>query len=918
MLRVLFAICGFLALAPAAQAGEYTVYSCRAEDSGRYTSWAASASSTHVTAYPDGCGSAGGGLVARAGVEAAGSLAAAFDAANWRFDAPPGASIAQVAISGRLYRASGGRWGVGLSNQAGTYHLGGISADAMVWDSAGYANVVTPGSSTLYFGVICASGSGCPTTSTGQAAWGYTRARADLYGARIRVSESSPPSISAVRGSLVSGSWVAGTASLAFDASDPVGIASQAYSAGSLSPSDQKSCDFSRAAPCPTSTGSQFSVDTRALPDGEQAVTLFATDSAGNRASWTGTAYVDNNSPGPPSQPVLQGLPASKWRSQNGFVLSYQNPARAGGAPLTSHDVQLCPSDPDGVVDPSACSLGNIPGAAGTDTVQAPAPGTFRMRVRVNDSLYAGAWGPWSEVLRFDDVAPGTPSALFPERWVNAAGATGGLEFTTNRARTPVSGVASYVVGGLAGGERSVAPAVGGTALLPYSLLAEGATTLTIRAISGSGVMTDPARQASGIVRKDTIPPSLSVTGAPGPGQSVSYPVSLTASAADPVSGMTGAPEDRPVTDGGYVSFTPAGAQPIRFRGESGRLSPGDGRQGIAIFASDVAGNLSQEVDVSYTQDTRMPGGGLLVPPAAAPSEIRFRVQEDCPGTATIQISESPGTWDALPTALDGGVAASRVPDAVMNAEAPYTLRALVTDCAGNSATLDRWADGPLAGQPVGQIKPPRRTRTSATASMRTPKRGASAASARPTVTGYVRGPDGRPLPGTRVFFQTQPRATGQPWKTVATAEASSTGKVSRSLSGPCSQLIRIAVPETALLAPSTSNVLRTTVRATSSISAKPSRLRNGRRVTLSGRLRGGFVPSRFEISLFGRAPGSRSWVPVRTPVAVSRSGRWSAAYRFTRTRARSLYRFRVRIPARPDYPFSRGYSPVRKVTVLP
>ncbi|MFM9126292.1 MAG: hypothetical protein ACKOTA_01750, partial [Solirubrobacterales bacterium] len=512
----------------------------------------------------------------------------------------------------------------------------------------------------------------------------------------------------------------------------------------------------------------------------------------------------------------------------------------------------------------------------------------------------------------------GTPSVVFPERWINAAAASGGLEISTSPAGTPVSGMASYVVGGLPGGERSITPAVGGTALLPYSLVAEGSTALTIRAVSGAGLITDPGRQATGTVRKDTIPPNLSVTGAPDPGQSVSYPVTLAASAADGVSGMAGAPANQPVTDGGYVSFTPAGAQAIRFRGDTGRVSPGDGRQSIAIFAADVAGNLSQETRVSYTQDTRVPAGGLLLPPTEAPSEIRFRVEEDCPGTATVQISESPGSWDSLPTTLDDGLAASRVPDGVMNAETPYTLRALVTDCAGNSATLDRWADGPLAGQPIGQIKPPRRTRTSASASMKTPKRGASAASARPTVTGYVRGPDGRPLAGIRVLFQTQPRATGQPWETVASAETSAAGKVSRSLPSPCSQLIRIAVPETALLAPSTSNVLRTTVRATSSISAKPSRLRNGRRVTLRGRVRGGFVPSRFEISLYGRAPGSRSWVPVRTPVAVSRSGRRSAAYRFTRTRARSLYRFRVRIPARPDYPFSSGYSSVRNVTVLP
>ena len=550
MRLALIAICGILAAAAPASAGEYTVYSCRADDAARNASWIASASSSHVTAYPDGCGSTGGGLVARAGVEGAGSLAPAFDAANWRFDAPTGASVTQVALSARLYRASGGRWGVGLSDQGGTYHLGGISSDLMAWESSGYTTITTPGSTTLFFGVICASGSGCTTTSTGQPDWGYSRARADLYGARVRVSESTPPAISGARGALLTGTWVGGTQGLAFDAADPVGVAGQSWAIASLGGSEAKSCDYTRPAPCPAATGSQFAIDTRGVPDGEQAVTLAATDSAGNRFTWTGTALIDNNTPGAPSQPVLEGLPASNWRPNNGFVLDYRNPSRAGGAPLTSHDVQTCPTDADGRVDTSTCSFSNVPGAPETDTVQLPRPGTFRTRVRVNDSLYAGAWSPWSEVLRFDDVAPGTPSVSFPARWINATSAAGGLEFSTGKSQTPVSGIARYLVGGIDGGERSVYPASSGTALLPYSLLGEGATSVTVRAVSGSGVVTESSLQAGGTVRKDTIAPSLNVTGAPAPGEKVDYEVTLSASASDSVSGMAAAPEDRPVSKG--------------------------------------------------------------------------------------------------------------------------------------------------------------------------------------------------------------------------------------------------------------------------------------------------------------------------------------------------------------------------------
>ena len=920
MRRALVAICGFLVAAPAASAGEYTVYACRADEAGRNASWNPIVNAKHLVAYPDGCGSTGDGLVARAGVESAGSQAAAFESAAWRFDAPSGASISKVFISARLYRASGGRWGVGLSNQAGSYLLGGISADALAWESEGYASVVTPGSSSLYFGILCASGAGCPTTSTGQANWGYTRARADLYGARVRVSESSPPAISGVRGALVSGSWVGGRQSVAFDSSDPVGVAGQSYSVAPLAASDAKPCDFARPAPCPTSSGSQFTIDTRGIPDGQQPLTLSAVDAAGNRATWTGTASVDNSAPGPPTPPSLQGLPASRWRSQNGFVLTYENPSRSGGAPLTSRDIQVCPSDAEGAVDLSACSLNGLAGTPGSDTVQLPRPGMFRVRVRVNDALYAGAWSAWSDVLRFDNTAPGTPSTSFPAGWVNAAGASAGLVFSIDPSRVPASGIASYVVDGLPGGARSFTPAVGGAAILPYSLLAEGSTPLTIRAVSGSGLMTQVSRQASGTIRKDTIPPALSVAGAPPSGEKVDFAVTLSANASDSISGMAPAPDNRPLTEGAYVSFAPAEGTQQRFRGASGSISPGDGRHSIGVFAADAAGNLSPETRVAYTQDTRVPTGGLLPAPADTPSMIRFRVSEACPGETGIEISTVPGAWQRLPTSLAGDVASSRVPEPVMSTESPYTLRAQVADCAGNRATLDRWAAGPMAGQPIGELTPPSRVRATVRASFRKPGKTMSGASSRRAVTveGSARVPDGRPLAGALIVFVTRPRSTGRAWRTLARVKSSRSGRVSRSISNEHSQSIRISVAETRLLAPATSNTLQTSVRATSSIAASPEKLRNGRRVTFGGRLGGGYVPSGFEVALYGRAPGSRSWVPVRTPIAVTRSGRWKAGYRFTRTWKRSRYAFRLRIPARPDYPFSAGYSPASVVTVVP
>lgn len=903
-----------------ARAGEYTVYSCQADDAGRNSSWSASATSVHVTAYSDGCGPGGGGLVARAGVEPAGSAAPAFDSATWRFEAPGGTAISQVSLAGRAYRAPGGRWGVGLSDQAGTYFVGGISSDAMAWDSSGWAAISTPGATTLYFGVLCANGTGCPTTSTGQASWGYARARADLLGARVRVVDESPPSINSVRGSLVGGYWVSGVAEVGFDSLDNTGTSRQAYSLAGLGREEAKACDYTRAAPCPTRTGSDFSVDTRSISDGERTVNLSSVDAAGNRASWSGTALIDNNPPEAPSQPQLQGTPASQWRAENSFTLVYSNPSRAGGAPLTSHDVQLCPVSAGGILDPSACDFTNRSGTPGIDTVSAPEPGRYRFRVRVNDALHSSAWSSWSDVLRFDDAEPGTPRVSFPSGWVNEQAAAGGLPLAPAAGPGgPVSGTSGFLVSRDASAEPAWVPATqAGTATYPYSSLPDGVTAISVVAVSGSGVRTAPSSAASGDVRKDTVAPSLSVTGAPPAGATVPYSVTLTASGNDQVSGMDGAPPDLPVADGGFVSFLLPSGFPTVFRGATGQLSPGEGSQSISITATDVAGNRSPRTQVLYTQDTRVPTGGLLPADRESPSRIRFLVSESCAGRASIELSTSPGNWQALPTTLADGIATSAVPSSVWDLGLPYTLRASVTDCAGNAATLDRWAAGPDAGLPIGQLTPPPRAQTTISASIGAASRSRASAARTRLVRARVRSRDGDPVAAARVRFETQPRATGAQWTSFGSQSTSSSGEASRSISNAYSQRIRVTIAGSDLFAPSVSNLIETSVRASSSISAKPTSLRNGRRLTLSGKLRGGHVARGLELTLYGKAPGSRKWIPVRSPVAVSRSGRWKATYRFTKTRVRTTYRFRVRIPARPDYPFASGYSASKRVTVRP
>ena len=74
-------------------------------------------------------------------------------------------------------------------------------------------------------------------------------------------------------------------------------------------------------------------------------------------------------------------------------------------------------------------------------------------------------------------------------------------------------------------------------------------------------------------------------------------------------------------------------------------------------------------------------------------------------------------------------------------------------------------------------------------------------------------------------------------------------------------------------------------------------RLRNGQVLRLSGRVLGGHVPpSGMQIALYGFSPIKRSGFRCGRRSRSIRAATWAALYRFTATRSRATYRFRVRI----------------------
>jgi hypothetical protein len=183
-------------------------------------------------------------------------------------------------------------------------------------------------------------------------------------------------------------------------------------------------------------------------------------------------------------------------------------------------------------------------------------------------------------------------------------------------------------------------------------------------------------------------------------------------------------------------------------------------------------------------------------------------------------------------------------------------------------------------------------------------------------VTAIVVDRSGDPLPGLPVRIETQPWMAPAAWQAAGSVRTDDKGRASANVAVHSSLRVRVVVPGDELRAEAVSNTVYATRLASTTIAATPRAVRAGRKTTIKGRLRGGFVPrAGFQLALYGRGPRSRGWVPIRTDVAVSSGGYWRASYRFLRS-SRGSFHFRVRTPNRPDYPFRADSSQSVRVRV--
>ena len=293
--------------------------------------------------------------------------------------------------------------------------------------------------SSLFFGVICRLVNGASACEDGITAH---YAQADLYSARITISQTTLPTIGGLGGPLTAGGFVSGAVPVTFSASDPSGVQQAAVriETGQTLASVQQPCDFtSSQPPCPQLPAGSLSVDTTQVPDGPHTFTVVVTDPAGNSQTTTlPPVVVDNHGPAAPA--AFTATPASS--SSNAIGLTWMNPATPP-APITGAMAQLCQA---------TCSTPVAVSPGGSAQITAPAAGQYAVRLWLLDAQ--GHGGPQNAATANVSVPAGNGKPTGPGGGGQPPGTTAGLHTkvvaTYKGRRLHVSGTIAGVANGTA------------------------------------------------------------------------------------------------------------------------------------------------------------------------------------------------------------------------------------------------------------------------------------------------------------------------------------------------------------------------------------------------------------------------------------------------------------------------------------
>jgi hypothetical protein len=180
------------------------------------------------------------------------------------------------------------------------------------------------------------------------------------------------------------------------------------------------------------------------------------------------------------------------------------------------------------------------------------------------------------------------------------------------------------------------------------------------------------------------------------------------------------------------------------------------------------------------------------------------------------------------------------------------------------------------------------------------------------TVSGWLGTSQGNALGGQLVQLIAVPDNGGAGFQQVATATTAANGSWSAPVSAGPSRILEAVYPGTALTEPSESVLARVVVPASVRLSIRPRHAHWGGTITISGQLRGGYVPPAGEV-LFVRLKYNGTQIEV-DHVRTGSDGRFRTTYTFLGGAGTAAYPFWVTSVPESDYPFAAGSS--RKITV--
>lgn len=345
-----------------------------------------------------------------------------------------------------------------------------------------------------------------------------------------------------------------------------------------------------------------------------------------------------------------------------------------------------------------------------------------------------------------------------------------------------------------------------------------------------------------------------------------------------------------------------------------GLAVPEPGDWTVRVRLEDAAGNtdpaaVSDPVHVRF--DPEGPDRlGFLPRDPADPRRVEALIADAVSGPAggRIEIRRSGGGagWIELPTALSGERLTARLDEAALK-PGLYDGRVTGRDAAGNERTSDRYeADGsPFT------VSLPARTPTRFTAPAGKPVM--VRFGARRSVSGRLVTSTGQPVAGGRVEVRSKAYSPLARERRLGGVRTGDDGTFTYLAGAGPSRALRFIYDGTQTLGTARA-VQGILVRAAMTLRVDRRRVRNGRAVLFTGRLRGGPVPRRgklIDLQAYYRGRW-RTFATVRS----TRKGVFRARYRFEVTHGRVVYRFRAMARREAVYPYELGISPQVRVTV--